>query len=165
MHVMRFCEDGGSDSTSKKFAECLKSEVIIKETTTTYSPQSNGVVEWANHNLIECLRCMTNAAELSKKYWAFARSVVVFLNNRTPKQSVVGNTVYESWHECTQLLMHLHLFGCLDFVHIQNRIPMKLDYRATAGIFIGYSISTKHYFVYDPFAMTHHLSRHVFFRQ
>ena len=45
--VKRFRTDGGGEYTSKKFAEYLKSEGIIKETTTPYSPQSNGVVERA----------------------------------------------------------------------------------------------------------------------
>jgi len=36
--VKQFLTDGGSEYTSKKFAEYLKSEGIIKETTTPYSP-------------------------------------------------------------------------------------------------------------------------------
>jgi hypothetical protein len=39
--VKRFCTDGGGDYTSQKFAEYLKSEGILKETTTPYTPQSN----------------------------------------------------------------------------------------------------------------------------
>jgi len=41
----------------------------------------------------------------------------------------------------------------------------KLDSRATAGIFVAYSISTKQYFVYDPFAKTLHHSRDVLSRE
>jgi hypothetical protein len=43
--VKRFRIDGGAEYTSKKFAEYLKSQGILKETTTSYTPQSNGVVE------------------------------------------------------------------------------------------------------------------------
>jgi hypothetical protein len=39
--VKRFRTDGGGEYNSKKFAEYLKSEGIIQETTTPYSPQSN----------------------------------------------------------------------------------------------------------------------------
>jgi hypothetical protein len=42
---------------------------------------------------------------------------------------------------------------------------MKLDYRATPGIFVGYSISTKQYFIYNPVANMLHCSRQVVFRE
>ena len=48
MQVKRFRTEGGGEYTSKKFAEYLKSEGIIKETTTPYSLQSSGVVKRAN---------------------------------------------------------------------------------------------------------------------
>jgi hypothetical protein len=51
--VKRFRTDGGGEYTSKKFAEYLKSEGILKETTTPYTPQSNGVVERANRTIME----------------------------------------------------------------------------------------------------------------
>jgi len=40
-----------------------------------------------------------------------------------------------------------------------------LDYRAAPGIFVGYSISTTQYFVYDPLARTLHCSRDVVFKE
>jgi hypothetical protein len=46
--VKRFRTDGGGEYTSKKLTEYLKSEGILKETTTPFTPQSNGVVELAN---------------------------------------------------------------------------------------------------------------------
>jgi len=116
--VKRFRTDGGGEYTSKKFAEYLKSEGIIKETTTPYSPQSNGVVERANRTIMERVRCMLDDARLSKKYWAFAVSVAVYLKNRTPTCSVVGKTPYEAWHGRKPSLKHLHVFGCLAFVHV-----------------------------------------------
>ena len=66
--VKRFRTDGGGEYTSKKFAECLKSEGIIKETTTPNSPTSNGVVERENRMIMERVQCMLDDAGLSKKY-------------------------------------------------------------------------------------------------
>jgi len=163
--VKRFRTDGGGEYTSKKFAEYLKSEGILKETTTPYTPQSNGVVERAHRTIMERVRCMLDDAGLSKKYWAFAVSVAVDLKNRTPTRSVVGKTPYEAWHGRKPLLKHLRVFGCLAFVHVQKEKRKKLDYRATHSIFVGYSISTKQYFVYEPLAKTLHHSRDVVFRE
>jgi hypothetical protein len=65
--VKRFCTDGGGEYTSKKFAEYLKSEGILTETTMPYTPQSNGVVERANRTIMELVQCMLHNARLSKK--------------------------------------------------------------------------------------------------
>jgi hypothetical protein len=51
--VKRFCTDGGSWYTSKKYAEYLKSEGKLKETTTPDTPQCNGVIGCANCTILE----------------------------------------------------------------------------------------------------------------
>jgi hypothetical protein len=53
----------------------------------------------------------------------------------------------------------------LAFIHIPKEKEQMVDYRATAGIFVVYSISTKQYFVYDPLARTINRSRDVGFRE
>jgi len=108
---------------------------------------------------------MLHNARLLKKYWAFAVSVAVYLKNRTPTRSVVGKTPYEAWHGRKPLLKHLCVFGCLAFIHVPKEKRQKLDFKATPDIFIGYSISTMQYFVYDPLAKTLHRSGDVVFRE
>jgi hypothetical protein len=109
--VKRFRSDGGDEHTLKKFAEYLKSKGIIKDTTMPHTPHSNGVVEWANSMIMERVRCMLDDAGISKTYCAFAVSVAVYLNNRTPKRSVFGKTPYEAWHGRKPSLKHLHVYG------------------------------------------------------
>jgi hypothetical protein len=53
--VKRILTDGGSEYTCQKLAEYLKSEGILHETTTLYTPQSNGVVERVNRKILECI--------------------------------------------------------------------------------------------------------------
>jgi len=165
--VKRFRSDGGGEDNSKKLAEYQKSEGILKETTTPYTLQFNGVVERVNRTIMERVRCMLDDAELSKKYWAFAVSVAVYLKNRTPTRSVVGMTPYEAWHGSRkkQSMKNLRVFRCLAFVNVPEEKLKKLDYRATPGIFVGYSIWTKQYFVYDPLGKTLHCSRDVVIRE
>ena len=165
--VKRFHTDGGGEYTSKKFAEYLKSEEILKESIMPYTPQSNGVVEQANRTIMEHVRCMLDDDGLSKKYRAFAVSVAVYMRNRIPTRSVVGKTPYETWHGSGKKpsLKHCRVFGCLAFLHVPKEKRKWLDYRATSGIFVGYNISTKQYFIYDPLAKTLHCSRDVVFRE
>ena len=107
---------------------------------------------------------MLDDAGLSKKYWAFAVSVAVYLKNRTPTRSLVRKTPYEAWHGRKPSLKHLPVFGCLASVHIPKKKQKKLHYRATPGIFVGDSLLTKQYFVYYPLARMLHRYRDVVFR-
>jgi hypothetical protein len=52
----------------------------------------------------------------------------------------------------------------LAFDHVVKEKRKKLDYIATAGILVGYSILTQQYFVYDPLARTLHRSTDVVLR-
>jgi len=108
---------------------------------------------------------MLDDAGLSKKYWAFAVPVAVYLKNCTPTRSGVGNTPSKAWHGRQPFLKHLRVFRWLVFMHIPKEKRKKLNYRATPGIFVGYSISTTQYFIYDPLAKTLHRSRDVVFRE
>jgi hypothetical protein len=92
-------------------------------------------------------------------------SVAVSHKNPTPTRSVVSKTPYNAWLGRKPFLKHLHVFRCLAFVHVLKETRKKLDYKATPGIFVGNSISTKQYFIYDPLARTHHCSRDVVFRE
>jgi hypothetical protein len=108
---------------------------------------------------------MLDDAGLSNKYWGCAVSVAVYLKNRTPTGSVVGETQYGAWHWSKPFLKHLRVFGCLAFIHVPKEKQKILDYRAMPGIFVGYSMSNKQYFIYAPLPRTLHRSRDVVFRE
>ena len=66
--VKRLQTDGGGEYTSTRFATYLWEEGIMRETTTPYTPQSNGVVERANRTVMDRVQCMLEDAGLSHKY-------------------------------------------------------------------------------------------------
>jgi len=88
---------------------------------------------------------MLDDARLQKKYWSFPVSLAVYLKNRTPTRSVVSKTSHEAWHGSGKkpLFKYLRGFVCLVFVQVPKEKRKKMDYRATSGIIVGYSISTK----------------------
>jgi len=51
-HVKQFRTNGGSEYTSKKFEQYLKSEGMLTEMTMPYTPPSNGVVEQVNRPIM-----------------------------------------------------------------------------------------------------------------
>jgi hypothetical protein len=70
---------------------------------------------------------MLDDTGLSKKYWAVAFSVTVYLKNRIPMRSVVGMTRYKAWDGRKPLLKQLRVFGCFAFVHVLKEKRKKLD--------------------------------------
>ena len=64
----------------------------MKETTTSYTPQSNGAVERANRTVMRRVRSMLDDASLSKQYWALAVQAAIFIKNYTPTRSVIKMT-------------------------------------------------------------------------
>jgi len=114
---------------------------------------------------MECFQGMLDNPWHSNNYWAHAVSGAVNPKNCTPTQSVVGKTRYKVSHGSQKkpFLKDLHAFECFAFMHIPKQKNKKLDYRATHGIFVWYTILTQHYIVNDPFAKMHHRSQDMAF--
>jgi hypothetical protein len=86
--------------------------------------------------------------------------------NRSPTGSMVGKTPYEAWVGSGKkpTSQHVCVLGSMAFVHVLKQKQKKLHDSATPGIFVGYSMSTKQYFVYDPLTKLLHRFQDVVFR-
>jgi transposase InsO family protein len=168
LKAKRFRTDGGGEFTSKRFLQYLRQQGIAKETTAPYSPQSNGVAERANRTIVERVRSMLEDARLSKRYWAEACMTAVYVKNLSPTRALdrkLGATPYEAFHGKKPDVKHLRVFGCLAFVHVPAEKRLKLDLKSKACIFLGYSLTTKAYRLYDPVDGRLIVSRDVIFRE
>lgn len=112
---------------------------------------------------MEMARCLLHEKDLPKKFWAEAAHTVVFLLNRLPTRAVEGKTPFEAWHGVKPSLKNLKIFGCLCFSHIPQVKRDKLDQKAELGIFIGYSLVSKAYRIFQPHTMKIIISRDVQF--
>ena len=72
-------------------------------------------------------------------------------------------TPFEAWYEYKPSLKFLKVFGCLCFTYIPQTKRDKLDKKATTGIFVGYSTSSKAYRVFQPDTGRFIVSRDVYF--
>ena len=70
--------------------------MIIHETTSLYSPQSNGVVERKNHTLKELMNAMQISYGLPQNMWEKVILTANYLLNKVPKKKT-ENTPYELW--------------------------------------------------------------------
>jgi hypothetical protein len=116
--------------------------------------------------VVERARCMLEDAGLEKSFWAEAVTTAVFLKNISPTRALGdGKTSHEVWFGDKPTVQHLRVFGCLAFMHIPDEKRKKWDLKAIRGIFVGYSLTTKQYRVYDPVTKRLHISRDVIFRE
>ena len=68
--------------------------MIIHETTTPYSPQSNGVAERKNRTLKEIINAMLISSGLPENMWGEAMLFTNYLLNKVPKKKA-EKTPYE----------------------------------------------------------------------
>jgi len=85
-----------------------------------------------------------------KKFWVEAASTSIFLLNRLPTKALSKSTLFEAWYGFKPKLMNLKVFGYLCFSYIPQFKRDKLDKKAEAGIFVGYSSSSKAYRIFLP---------------
>ena len=148
--IGRLRTDGGGEYISAQFLAYLREAGIVKETSTPYTPQSNGVSERANRTVMECARAMMAAVNAPKAYWAEAVSTTVYLRNVTPTSALAEGSPYEALKGVKPDLAHLRVWGCVAYARTPKEIRRKLDMNAKRYVFIGYTQTTKQYRLYDP---------------
>ncbi|PKI36228.1 hypothetical protein CRG98_043380, partial [Punica granatum] len=99
---------------------------------------------------MEMARCLMHEKDLPKRFWAEAANTAVFLLNRLPTKAVEGKTPYEAWYGVKPVVKNLRVFGCLCYSHVPQTKRSKLDEKSEPGIFVGYSLQSKGYRVFQP---------------
>ena len=89
---------------------------------------------------------MLISSKLPKFYWAEAVNTECYLINRCMIRSVLDKTPYELLKGRKPNLVHLRAFGCLCFIHNNDKDNLeKFDAKSDEGIFLGYSSQSKAY--------------------
>ena len=110
--------DNGGDFCSMELEKFYKRYGIVKQKTTPYTPQQNGVAERMNRALLERLRSMLSGVGLEKKFWAKAVITACYFINRSPSSALGDKTPHEVWCGKKPSLRHLRVFGCEAYVHV-----------------------------------------------
>ena len=74
----------------------------------------------------------------------------MFLQNRLPTRALKDQTPFEAWYGYKPSLNFLKVFGCLCFTLVPQVKRDKLDKKALPGIFVGYSLVSKAYKIFQP---------------
>lgn len=154
-------ELGNSIDLKNFFAE----KGIIHQTTCSYTPQQNGVVERKHKHLLETSRALLFQSNVPIKFWGDCVLTATHLINRFPSRVLKNKTPFEILFGSTPNYKHLKVFGCLCYAINNDRTKDKFLPRAQACIFLGYPFGKKGYKVLILDTQQIVVSRNVIFHE
>ncbi|GJX66810.1 putative ribonuclease H-like domain-containing protein [Tanacetum coccineum] len=122
---------------------------ILRQFSVARTPQQNRVAKRRNRTLTEADRTMLADSKLPTTFWAEAVSTAYYVQNRVLVVKPHNKASYELFHGKTPTLSFIRPFGCL--VIILNTIDHlgKFDGKADEGFFVGYSLNSKAFRVFN----------------
>ncbi|GJY67108.1 ribonuclease H-like domain-containing protein [Tanacetum coccineum] len=131
------------------FAKATSDESKLWHRRLARTPQQNGVAERRNRTLIEAARTMLADSKLPTTFWAEAVNTACYVQNRVLVVKPHNKTPYELFHGRTPTLSFMRPFGCP--VTILNTIDHlgKFDGKVDEGFFVGYSLNSKAFRVFN----------------
>ncbi|GKA92942.1 ribonuclease H-like domain-containing protein, partial [Tanacetum coccineum] len=141
--------DNGTEFKNKEMNQFCERKGIKREFSVARTPQQNGVAERKNRTLIEAARTMLTDSKLPTTFWAKAVNTACYVQNRVLVTKPHNKTPYELFLGRKPALGFMRPFGCP--VTILNTIDHlgKFDGKADEGFFVGYSINSKTFRVFN----------------
>ncbi|GJQ98587.1 putative ribonuclease H-like domain-containing protein, partial [Tanacetum coccineum] len=141
--------DNGTEFKNRVMNEFCEKKGIKREFSVARTPQQNGVAERRNRTLIEAARTMLADSKLPTTFWAEAVNTACYVQNRVIIVKPHNKTPYELFRGRTPALSFMRPFGC--HVTILNTLDHlgKFDGKSDDGFFVGYSLTSKGFRVYN----------------
>ncbi|WJX13359.1 hypothetical protein P8452_03755 [Trifolium repens] len=148
LKIISIRSDHGGEFENNNFEKFCSKHGTEHNFSAPRTPQQNGVVERKNRIQEELARTMLSG--LPKYFWADAISTASYVLNRAIIRPILDKTPYEILKGRKPNLSHLRSFGCKCFILNNGKENLgKFDPKADEGIFLGYSLSSKAYRVYN----------------
>ncbi|GJY50860.1 ribonuclease H-like domain-containing protein [Tanacetum coccineum] len=141
--------DNGTEFKNKEMNQFCEMKGIKREFSVARTPQQNGVAERKNRTLIEAARTMLADSKLPTTFWAEAVNTACYVQNRVLVIKPHNKTPYELFNGRPPTISFMRLFRCL--VTILNTLDHlgKFDEKADEGFFVGYSVNSKAFRVFN----------------
>ncbi|KAJ9556969.1 hypothetical protein OSB04_011583 [Centaurea solstitialis] len=163
--VKKLRSNNGTEFRNVKLQSFLKEVGITHNFSTVRTPQQNGVVERKNRTLVEAARSMMAHSGVPPSLWAEAVSTACFTQNRTLIVKRTGKTAYEMVNKRKPNFKYFKVFGCICYL-LNNREDLgKFDAKSDESLFIGYSLNSATYHVYNKQTRSIFESRYVDFSE
>ncbi|GJU82725.1 putative ribonuclease H-like domain-containing protein [Tanacetum coccineum] len=141
--------DNGTEFKNREMNQFCEMKGILRQFSVARTPQQNGVAERRNRTLIKAARTMLADSKLPTTFWAEVVNTACYVQNRVLVVKPYNKTPYELFHGRTPTFCFMRPFRCL--VTILNTIDHlgKFDGKADEGFFVGYSLNSKAFRVFN----------------
>nr|GEW85396.1 retrovirus-related Pol polyprotein from transposon TNT 1-94 [Tanacetum cinerariifolium] len=157
--------DNGIEFKNKKMNQFCEVKGIMSQYSVARTPQQNGVVEWRNKTLIEAARTMLANIKMPTTFWVEAVNTACYVQNRVLVTKPHNKTHYELFHGKTHAISFLKPFGCpVTILNTKDHL-CKFDGKANEGLFVGYSLDTKAFRVFNSRSRNVEENLHVRFSE
>nr|GEX94787.1 hypothetical protein [Tanacetum cinerariifolium] len=149
LNVKIIRSDNEGEFRKKEMDKLCSEKGIKREFSNARTPQQNGVAKRRNKTLTEAARTMLADAKLSVTFWAEAVNTACYVQNEILVIKPHNKTPYELFNEKSPTIGFLRPFGC--HVKILNTLDHlgKFDTKRDEGYFVGYSLSSKAFRVFN----------------
>ncbi|GJT96908.1 putative ribonuclease H-like domain-containing protein [Tanacetum coccineum] len=141
--------DNGTEFKNRVMSGFCEKKGIKREFSVARTSQQNGVAERRNRTLIEVARTMLDDSKLPTTFWTEAVNNACYVQNMVLVVKPHNKTPYELFRGRTPSLSFMKPFGC--HVTILNTLDHlgKFDGKSDDGFFVGYSLNSKAFRVYN----------------
>ncbi|GKD53504.1 retrovirus-related pol polyprotein from transposon TNT 1-94 [Tanacetum coccineum] len=141
--------DNRTEFKNREMNQFCEIKGILRQFSVARTPQENGVAERRNRTLIEAAMTMLVASKLPTTFCADAVNTACYVQKRVLVVKPHNKTPYELFYGRTPTLSFMRPFGCL--ITILNTIDHlgKFDGKADEGFFVGYSLNSKAFRVFN----------------
>ncbi|GJY25598.1 ribonuclease H-like domain-containing protein [Tanacetum coccineum] len=155
--------DNGTEFKNKEMNQFCEIKGIKREFSIARTPQQNGVAERKNRTLIEAARTMLDDSKLPTTFWAEAVNTACYVQNRVLVIKPHNKSLYKLFDGRTPSLSFMRPFGCP--VTILNTLDHvgKFNGKADEGFFVGYSMNSKAFRVFNSRTRTVEENLHITF--
>nr|GEV04318.1 putative ribonuclease H-like domain-containing protein [Tanacetum cinerariifolium] len=126
-----------------------RGEGIIRPYSVARTPQQNGVDERRNRTLIKAARTILLDSKLPTTFWAEAVNTACYVQKKVLVVKPHNKNPYELFHGRTPALSFMRPFGCLVTILNTKDHLGKFDGKADEGFFVGYSLNSKGFRVFN----------------
>nr|GEW32043.1 ribonuclease H-like domain-containing protein [Tanacetum cinerariifolium] len=116
--------DSRTEFKNSEMNQFCEMKGILRQFSVSRLPQQNGVAEWRNRTLIKAARTMLADSKLLTTFWAKAVNTARYVQNKVLVVKPHNKTPYELFHG-------------------------KFDGKADEGFFVGYSLNSKAFIVFN----------------
>ncbi|GKC72405.1 ribonuclease H-like domain-containing protein [Tanacetum coccineum] len=155
--------DNGTEFKNTVMNQFCEMKGIKREFSIARTPQQNGVAERKNRTLIEAAITMLADLKLPTTFWAEAVNTACYVQNRVLVIKPHNKTPYELFLGRKHALSFMRPFGCP--VTILNTLDHlgKFDGMDDEGFFVGYSINSKAFRVFNSRTRIEEENLHITF--